>query len=1479
MRPVRTHRTVAALVSAALGALSLTVAAVPAHADAVTAPAAAPKSTAARKAPRTTAGEAAASAKAVSTGKAVGVPSATTPTEVESANPDGTFTLTQSATPVRKYTGGAWKALDATLVRHADGSVTPTLSTVDLSLSGGGSGALAVMKDGARTLSLTLPASIGDLPAPTLSGNSATYTDVLPGVDLAVTADKQGGFSETLVVKNAAAAAEPALAGLTFATRTQGLTPATDTAGNFTATDITGRTVFSAPAPTMWDSATPAATASRSAKSATPSGDSAGAGTPEASSAAAPGSGAHIAPVRAVYSRGAGAGSTGGTLALTPDASLLKSASTVYPLYIDPTYAAGGSSQGYTYTNSYYHSSSFWNTKDSEGLRVGYNGWDSPYYKANAYVRMSVSSKIYGATIDTTHTHFYATEIHSASCTAEPVELWTTGAISSATTWDNPPTWKTKVDTQTVAHGWSSSCPAASVGWDIHSTMQAIANTPASSVTFGLQAGDSGDKDQWKKFDPSTMTMTVTYDHKPEVPTPLTTSPARNCTGGTMGDGDVTLYAGVRDTDGGTVSATFTVTKAADGTPVTSKAVSAAGGTKAAFTLTKANLHSWLGTAGPTRVAWSVTASDGTYTSAKSTTCVFTFDPTRPGAPVVNDTAGADCSESALAYQVGTAASFTLVPNSSGTTPDHYLYQLNGAAPATTAGTTISITPTRGTNMLTVTAVSTGGNIGDTASCVIYAAPAATASDGDLTGDGHPDLTAVGSRAGLPSGYWLAHATDTGQISTGATDIGAQGTGANSAGSPADWNGTQAVTGHFANGAGFNDVLDYNPATGSGSVLYGNGDGATLSPTSGNQANVADPVFQDSLTGDLVTSVANGGSLYNTLAGYPTTGFPDLLVVIGGNLLDEGAMAFPGAFTGIDGALPLSSVNPTGTGDWTGWTLTTALDGNSLPTLFARDTSSGALYAYTPGDLQNLAMGNPAAPVQLATTGWSGTAAPILQAADLDNNGTPDLRKVDDGGNVTAYLFNGTALTAQTGQKISSPDHVWPLDDGEDGAVATTAADTSGSLNLTGSAAGATWDADDSLGNVLALDGTGAMNSSAALSMSAPFSVSLWAKPAVIGGVIASQDGTRNSGFLLYAQSNRAWSFCMAITDATRAYDCISGGTAVIGQWAHLTATYDPATKSTNLYVGDRLVAHGTHTAVTGFTGGFQLGDDLNAGAHASHYQGSISDVQTWNGTVLTTNQVATMANLPLPSAPYHFADIADYDGDGKPDLVAADATGSLWLYPGNGTGKFTADSLYIGSGFTGHTFAGVADFNGDGYADIIAMTPSGALHLYPGDAGHDLLTPSLTFVSGWSGYAFAGVRDFNKDGKPDLVGRDPSGVLYLYPGTGSGATIGSRIQLGTGFNPFTFAGLGDLDSDGNVDVIARDSTGLLWNYHGNGSNDVASPTQIGSGWNGYTYAGINDFNSDGNPDVIARDANGDLWLYPRTATAFSTRIQIGHGW
>ncbi|MEW2045930.1 hypothetical protein [Streptomyces sp. NPDC005476] len=299
--------------------------------------------------------------------------------------------------------------------------------------------------------------------------------------------------------------------------------------------------------------------------------------------------------------------------------------------------------------------------------------------------------------------------------------------------------------------------------------------------------------------------------------------------------------------------------------------------------------------------------------------------------------------------------------------------------------------------------------------------PVATAADGDLTGDGIPDLAVVGAQAGLPSGLWLAHGTADGQLGSEATDIGARGTGASSVGSPAEWDGTQAITGHFYSGAGFNDVLDYSPVTGRGVVMFGGGDGSVLNPFSGGASNVNYTAFTDS-AGNKATSIASGGNLWRLLNGEPVAGFPDLLVIVSGQLWDEPAVLVPGGFVGVDNALTLGGTNPTGSGDWTGWSITSSLvDG--LPALFARDTATGALYYYTPQQLQDLAYGYPVAPLQVADSGYSSAALPVLQAADLNGDGVPDLRTLtSDGASITRIFDAATGtLTAQPAQTLIFP--------------------------------------------------------------------------------------------------------------------------------------------------------------------------------------------------------------------------------------------------------------------------------------------------------------------------------------------------------------------------------------------------------------------------------------------------------------------------
>ncbi|NJP45467.1 choice-of-anchor D domain-containing protein [Actinacidiphila epipremni] len=197
---------------------------------------------------------------------------------------------------------------------------------------------------------------------------------------------------------------------------------------------------------------------------------------------------------------------------------------------------------------------------------------------------------------------------------------------------------------------------------------------------------------------------------------------------------------------------------------------------------------------------------------------------------------------------------------------------------------------------------------------------------------------------------------------------------------------------------------------------------------------------------------------------------------------------------------------------------------------------------------------------------------------------------------------------------------------------------------------------------------------------------------------------------------------------------------------------------------------------------------------------------------------------------------------DGTGTMVARDGSGVLWYYAGTGDPAAPfAPKAWVGTGWGQYTtLTGTGDLTGDGRADLIARDASGTLWLYPGTGSATAPFAARTTIGpGWNQYAnLVGTGDLTGDGKPDLVARDASGTLWLYQGTGSAAApFAARTTIGPGWNMFTaLAATGDVTGDARPDLVGRDASGTLWLYQATGS--AASPflprTSVGPGWNTY---------------------------------------------
>ncbi|MFB9627401.1 LamG-like jellyroll fold domain-containing protein [Nonomuraea helvata] len=148
--------------------------------------------------------EQAAVVAARASGKPVEVTALTSETRQVVANPNGRLTATFNAQPARVRRAGTWVPVDTTLRVNPDGTVSAAATPEDLTLSGGGDGPLARYRRGGKSVEVSWP---GPLPKPVLTGSTAVYQEVRPGIDLRVTATPQG-LSQTLTVKTREAAAD-----------------------------------------------------------------------------------------------------------------------------------------------------------------------------------------------------------------------------------------------------------------------------------------------------------------------------------------------------------------------------------------------------------------------------------------------------------------------------------------------------------------------------------------------------------------------------------------------------------------------------------------------------------------------------------------------------------------------------------------------------------------------------------------------------------------------------------------------------------------------------------------------------------------------------------------------------------------------------------------------------------------------------------------------------------------------------------------------------------------------------------------------------------------------------------------------------------------------------------------------------------------------------------------------------------------------
>ncbi|MFG1610899.1 LamG-like jellyroll fold domain-containing protein [Actinoplanes sp. NPDC049265] len=447
---------------------------------------------------------AAAISKAQAEGQQVPVPRLTDEYSTTTANPDGTLTTIHSSAPERAKQGDAWVPIDTTLVRQSNGSYAPRAATAGLSVAADRSTALLTMRQGSRQISFTWPQA---LPTPVVSGDTATYPEVYPGVDLQITADPTG-YSSVFVVKTRDAARSTALRTIDFGVSGTNVRIGEITGGGAEAVDTAnGEQVFHTDTALMWDSTPLAAAAKAPDKSART--EDPGPQQP----------GRNVAEVQIDIEQG--------KQRLTLDQNLLTSTATTFPVYVDPVWSGSPapsqlhwariSSNGWDYYNST-------SKTGATSARIGLDDWPNGAGEtARTYYHMNTSG-IRGAEIF--RARLYVVERHASSCSNTAAVVYATARPSawkaSALNWGKQPAKKSSLlssvtSRQVDCNTSKERVSPASLNFNVLSYMKAAAASQMSNVAFVVQAADERDRLSWKQLGyGGGATLSVTYSYKPQ---------------------------------------------------------------------------------------------------------------------------------------------------------------------------------------------------------------------------------------------------------------------------------------------------------------------------------------------------------------------------------------------------------------------------------------------------------------------------------------------------------------------------------------------------------------------------------------------------------------------------------------------------------------------------------------------------------------------------------------------------------------------------------------------------------------------------------------------------------------------------------------------------------------------------------------------------------------------------------------------------